>query len=95
MKKESIFTPTFVINTLISFLFYIVFVFFFKQKCLSKTTTRENDVDAWIHLFDDVATRSINHRRLEFFVRCVRRTLPSESNAGPLTPDRVCSGSLC
>ena len=25
MKKESIFTPTFVINTLISFLFYIVF----------------------------------------------------------------------
>ena len=27
MKKESIFTPTFVINTLISFLFYIVFYF--------------------------------------------------------------------
>lgn len=25
MKKESIFTPTFIINTLISFLFYIVF----------------------------------------------------------------------
>ena len=27
MEKESIFTPTFVINTLISFLFYIVLVY--------------------------------------------------------------------
>ena len=37
MEKESIFTPTFVINTLISFLFYIVFYDYV------------NDSEAFIH----------------------------------------------